>query len=419
MFSPLAARRVVADLKNMEGILLFLLGGALSALAAVFPKTLIWLPILAALGIVLWLIARAHVSNRHLPISDWELSLREPKPNALKLVREANSPHLVVGSIVEAIPHPSLATRSELRNLGWAPGEVKIRNLQAAFDCAEVLQSVGGIKNSDPNNGKKYSLANTSMIASDCPALRLDLTETDYLTVTTVQDALSAHPDIGHKFGDLSPAKNRIPHSLCLHYIVRFNNGDLLVLKRKEEIKWYPGTWSISGEEQLKTDDFGRDNLEWLFKRAFCEEVLPLSDDSQTNLDERWQIASKVVQTMRLWSVILESELFNFSLVGLFQLKEDYEGFVEFYHSILNKGAGLQDKEGRMYLLKRDYLLPLLMNEPRDVYPLFDASGTPMLLKPSEFHPSSRYRLFRLVRNIYRVPLEQLVSSEKLIGATN
>ena len=87
---------------------------------------------------------------------------------------------------------------------------------------------------------------------------------------------------------------------------------------------------------------------------------MPLRHESP--LAERWEIAAPLVKTMRLWSVFVEEGIFNFSLLGMYQLDVDTEEFVRVYTELVKSGAGSRDDEGTLFVVTQEMLKALLFS---------------------------------------------------------
>jgi hypothetical protein len=354
-------------------------------------------------------------SEKYSEVSDWEVTLCKPSKGAAAVVAKANEQFLVVGQVIEILPHPNLGKRASIGDLGWSPAEVEFNDLQQQFEAEEILEKVGGRKKFDPPNNVKFSLSGVSFVTLDSPFLTLDLKRTDYFTVRSVLSALAAKPELRIELGAVDPASNRIPHSLCLHYVVRFSGGEVLCMRRDPRSAYHGRLWSFSGEEQLSASDFnyGSPGLS-LFQRAFCEEVLTLRDESP--LGERWDIASSIVEDMSIWSVFIEEEIFNFSLLGLYQLKMSVTEFVSNYTRLASRGTGSRDREGDLFVVSQDMLKALLFDGECSAQALF--ANEAQTVREENLHPTSRYRIFRLLRAVYRRPLKPETESDSRLRPT-
>jgi hypothetical protein len=353
--------------------------------------------LLAALA--LWNGIRSHQVRG---LTAFELSLRAPDGEAAASAGRSSEHHLVVGQAIELIPHPQLNSRAPLEDLGWDPADVDLMDQQVTFDARDLLTRAGGPRVWDPPNGVKFSLVASSFVTTDSPRLVLETRRTDYFTLRSVLPLVRADPDVRAQFGNLDPSRNRIPHSLCLHYVVRFSTGDVLCMRRDSRAAYHGNLWSFSGEEQLADQDFETAlPCLSLFRRAFCEEVLALRDDAP--LEDRWREAADVVRHMRLLSVLLEERIHNYALLGVFQLNCDPLEFVGLSNQLVDRGTGTRDPEGDCYLVNEADLPGLLVSGRCRARGLFH--GAEAVVRAEHLHPTSRYRVFRLLRAVRRRPL--------------
>jgi hypothetical protein len=379
----------------------WLSGFTLGALTNIYPKPLF----LIALIFLMLFAIQAMRSQRRSDLSGWDELLREPDEHAANLVAHANEHFLVVGQVIEILPHPALNTRADVNSIGWHPEEVVFNDTQQKFADKEILEKVGGYQEFDPPNGLKFCLYDTSFVTLDSPALVLDLQRTDYFTLMSILPGITQNSKLRMKFGSLHPPLNQIPHSFCLHFVVRFSDGNILCMRRHPKATYHKNLWSFSGEEQLSDSDFYfRTTGLSLFQRAFCEEVLALRDQSPATLTERWAIASPLVKNMHLWSIFLEEQIFNYSAFGFFQLEVDTQEFVSFHNELINRGIGTRDREGDFFIASSSMIKNLLFKNHCVVKGLFTLE--PQTISGETLHPTSRYRIFRLLRAINRKPIE-------------
>lgn len=394
--------------RSLRGVkpstLVSLAGGyALGALTNIYPVPSVVL--FGSVTVLVGIVALLNFirSSQVKVFTAWELSLRDPSNDAAAAVARSNEHYLVIAQAIEIIPHPQLNSRAALTDLGWNPAEVDLMDRQTRFGVEVLLDKAGGLKSFDPPNGMKFSLVETSYVTSDSPRLSLSTERTDYFTLRSILPLVTGDRNVREEFGSLEPSRNRIPHSLCLHFVVRFANGDVLAMRRDRRAAYHGGLWSFSGEEQVADHDFkaGTPCLA-LFQRTFCEEVLALRDEAP--LEERWQIASPVVEKMALWSVFLEEGIHNYSLLGFYQLNCNPDDFLKLHNSLVDQGIGTRDREGECFLVRDEDLLYLLVDGYCRASPLFQ--GRVSEVRAENLHPTSRYRIFRLLRALKRGPLQ-------------
>lgn len=342
-------------------------------------------------------------SQKIVGFTSFELTLRDPTESALRACERANEDYLVVGDSIELQTHPQLNSRADLTKLGWPPEEVRLADRQIPFDASIALERCHGVKSFDPPNGDKYSLVQNSFTVSDRPTLELTVAKTKYFVVRSVLEHLKSNLQLRAQLAKLEPEKNQIPHSLCLHFIVRFADGHILCIHRDKRAAYHGHRWSFSGEEQVSEADFQHETpCLALFQRTVCEEVFPLREDLP--LAERWSIAGRFVESMALWSLFIEENIQNFSLLGFIQLNCEPKHFVAEHRRVVSSGLGSRDKEGGYYLVHTDHLMQLLVNGKTSASALF-SSDTKRDVLSQDLHPTSRYRLFRYLRGANRGPI--------------
>ncbi|MDH5684567.1 MAG: hypothetical protein OEZ20_08905 [candidate division WOR-3 bacterium] len=383
--------------------LMLVLGFAIGALTNIYPvpSAIIFfiLLVIIVIPIIIDVIKERQLSN----LSLWEEALRQPDPHAAAFVSRTNEHFLVIGQAIEILPHPKLNTRANIDELGWSPSSVQLNDLQKNFNANIILDRSGGYKEFDPPNGIKFSLSNTSFITKDSPNLSLDLTRTNYFTLKSVLPTIRQNPDLRVEFGSLNPASNSIPHSLCLHYITRFSGGEVLCMRRDPRAAYHGNLWSFSGEEQLSEEDFRFQFPTFsFFQRTICEEVFSLREDNP--LEDKWKLVNPHIKNMSLGSIFVEEEIFNFAMFGVYQLKDSIAKFISFHNNLIDEGTGSRDREGDFFVVSQDLLKDLLFKGQCTVKALF--TNDEQLIRAENLHPTSRYRIFRLLRAVNRKPLQ-------------
>ena len=72
----------------------------------------------------------------------------------------------------------------------------------------------------------------------------------------SARTAVERDAELCHDLSHVLPERNSLPQSMALQSIVRFANGEVLAMKRKEGLASYPNSWSFSAEEQRHERDF-------------------------------------------------------------------------------------------------------------------------------------------------------------------
>lgn len=372
-----------------------------SVAASLWPMVVGW----AAGALLLCAIARrlyeyGRERRRASAYTAFELALRQPDSDALARVHAANEHFLVFGRVIEVLPHYSLNSRARFASLGWTPDEIAIHFQNESFDASEILARVGGMKSFDPPNGRKFCLTDRSLGGTDA-GLSLHVKETDYFTHRSVIANLPF--SLRAEFGSLDPAKSRIPHSLCLQFIVRCDDGSVLMLLNETRKAYAGGTWSVSAEEQLNDEDLSDASpLLALFRRAVLEEVFGLSD-KRIPLSTRWDQIKEHVRSVRIWSIFVEEHYNNFDLLGVCQLSLNPTKLRNVIRQLSDNGSAARDLEGKIHFTSREQLELLLIRGSASATGLFSDERTNILAE--NLHWTSRYRMFRLLRALSGKPL--------------
>jgi hypothetical protein len=345
-------------------------------------------------------------SLQQLAISEEEIMrLLKPSPEALAAIHKSNKNHLVVGDFVEIVPHPNLNTATRAADAGWSPAEIIVESNDRKFDATELLELSGGQKEFDPPNGIKYALASVPFVTEESPQLELILNETNYFTIQTAKEFLQAQPQLQSKFGSVVLEDNRIPSSLCLHYVIRTADDSILCMKRSGGMAYHSGLWSITGEEQISDHEIGKQApIEKLFKRALCEEIFQLRNDSA--LQDVMPLLEDDLRFLRILSIGIELPLYNPTIIGLAQLSIDVS---ELRKKLIKRKRNVtlnvgHDDEGDFFVLSKNDAAKLLRDGTASVTGLF--SQQVENLTADLLHPTSRYRLFRVLRTTLRKSLQ-------------
>lgn len=393
-------KQILASAKDAR---VTLIAGALSgALINIYPVVAIIALLILIVIVFILAFLDQNKSLKKIEIQDEEIKkLLKPDQQALLAAKNTDFNLLVVNTLVELVTHPNMNTGVKLSNIGWDPKNIDVEVLNIDFDGEEILDRAGGKMPFDPPNGTKYVLSNMPFVIEESPVLKLELIETDYFTIETIKRFFSDNPGVINEFGHVLPTENKIPNSLCLHYIVRTNEGKILCMKRMDGMTYHCGAFSITGEEQLSEIDLkSHYPIDALFKRALCEEIFHLRNtdalaDAVSSLEEHFEY-------LRIFSLGTELPLYNATLFGIAQLKIDIDDLCKIMQErkIGVEMGGDEDREGAMYILTVDEAMLLLKDGAATVTGLF--SGKDMHVFDNALHPTSRYRLFRLLRTIKR-----------------
>jgi hypothetical protein len=310
--------------------------------------------------------------------------------------REPGGRYLVVGDVIEIHSHPSLVERLPLDQVGWHPSDINIINLQEPFDSGPFWEAAKPPHISQGTNGIKFALVGKSADVTDDAELRLHVRLTNFYTVNDSVPVLEQNSDLRKTFGRIDPSLSQIPHSINLEHLARFADGYVLCWFR-ENLAVHNKRWSFTGEEQLKIEDFGLPNtMERWARRTYLEEVLPLRGG---NYDEKWSRYEYTVNSMRVWSLFVEEESWNYDLFGVFNLALSREDFIHLCKRLRAEG-NTWDREGRPYMVSEDEIMSLLINGQCTAIDPFNTKNEEKV-KQENLHRSSRYRLVRFMKSIY------------------
>lgn len=319
----------------------------------------------------------------------------------------------IVGDVIEVYPHPDLGSGRTLSDTGWSPNQINISlkpgrfdateilndiEIRAAFDASEAARESDGKESAlSGDNNPKYGVVDVSSPFLDSSELSVMFQETDYFTV------MRARPGVGMqnnriRFGHIDPNKSRIPQAISVQFVAIFSDGNLLTIQRSKNTFPWAGTWSFSGEEQCAEIDFvgsQETRLERFLLRAVVEEVFPLGTSNRVRLDEAMHLVKKDLRSMRVWSIFLEELTGIFQLFAVFELRLSRSEYVDAVHELIQDGIGVMSQEGQYFTAAMGDVEDLLSGNPIPAKPLFGKIDEE--ISPSMLHPTSRYRLLRLL----------------------
>lgn len=333
-------------------------------------------------------------------------SFRRALPRTEAIVSNFNALNLIVGECIELVSHPNLQTGKQLEDFGWNPlneEEISIKYENSRFPIGELDNIIAPDERLKPPNGRKFCLSSIEGGLIDEPNLLLKTRHSDYFTVKSLvnQFGSSLPEEIIYQYGHIEPEKNKIPHSLCLHQIVLLDDGHILCQLRGSNVAYYPNCYSFSQEEQLAVDDFHSKSptLSHLVIRAICEEFFPLSGSESAIFINYQKYLAPIIDTMKIWSVFIESSIFNFSMLSFVKFNITIDEYVNLYKNLLNKGV--VDKEGTVYYTSIEEARALLVNGQCNMSGAF--SKKRHMISLDDLHPTSLYRIFKLIGQIDRV----------------
>ena len=183
------------------------------------------------------------------------------------------------------------------------------------------------------------------------------------------------------------------PNSLCLHLVIETKDGNVLITEiSKEKSNDYPTTKAVSIGEQIELSDFVDKKdfqedfvTEWT-RRAVCEEF-GLSEKQFDDIFEQ--------KSLRVLSLDLEMDIYNFSLVCTLRMRQTCEQFKRVVSGTIEQKEISDIKE-------------MLLDEIPDVL-----LGYPN--NKGQYHPSSYLRLllFYLFKNGYKRTCKTFVTNQR------
>ncbi|MBY5974288.1 hypothetical protein KUV28_18170 [Ferrimonas balearica] len=321
--------------------------------------------------------------------------------NAAKIVQKSGYDGLIVGDAIEIVAHPFLDER--LDNNGWHPAQVELDLRRGRFQVPDEIFSSANVVG---ENGRKFSLLSTSRpVTDDFGSLRLSLQETDYATIEGTRRITDADVGLRHAYSALNPAAHKIPNSLCLHMACVLRDNNVLAMRRRMETSYFPGAISVSFEEQLASEDFhsgGASPVENWFRRGICEEVFPMANRHVSDPKEAWDAVRRYVNDYRVWSLIFEEAVGNFSLFGVVRLNLTTAQYISAYQNLRDTYGGKRDDEGRLAIATPSQLRDFLDSGHGNVRSLNLQGGS--LPGPEDdvaigsYHPTTPYRCALLLK---------------------
>ncbi|MEH6462501.1 MAG: hypothetical protein V7771_01070 [Shewanella psychromarinicola] len=392
-----------------------LMGWLLGALTNIYPLYAVISFAVLASGVFIFVYIDNRKELKQIGISDVEAkNLAGAENGAVSAASKTNLNLLVSGKAIEIACHPNVNAAVRPDKVGWDPKDIEIEQTDLEFDSKVLIERAGGLIDAEPPNNRKFCLVNTPFITSESNHLKLTLKETDYFTIETVKAWLKDNHELADIYGHASPEISRIPSSLCLHFTVRLSDGEILLMKRSNGMSYHENKWSASGEEQISDSDLSAEYpIDNLFKRALGEEILHLGDIE--NFPENIRAIENHIKYMRMYSIGTEWPLYNPALFGMIQLKDDRNSLREslIARKFGSEYSGHEDREGIFYTISNDQAYELLSSGKTIAKSLFN--NTEEVIESQSLHPTTRYRLFRLLRTLKR---NKLIKHNKKIQRT-
>lgn len=331
---------------------------------------------------------------------------RDPLEKTERIVLDFNQLNLVVGECIEIAVHPNLRLPLRIEEYGWNPldeKEISLRYKDASF-------SIGQLKSEfkiDPElalpNGRKYSLSNLSGALIDEPPLSLEVKHSDFFTIKSLLNQYNSNlpEELISEYASLNPGDSKIPHSLCMHNFIFLDDGNILCQLRSKNLSYHKGKFSFSQEEQLSDKDFQSDSspVAHLMMRGLCEEIFPLSGNNQKVYKNFKTYLEPILDTMKVWSIFVESNIFNYSFLGFTKLNISIDEYKQMYKNFLT--TGIVDNEGTMYYTQIDSIENLLKIDSCEIIGVFN--NKTISITKDNLHPTSLYRIYKFLVQLNRV----------------
>jgi hypothetical protein len=392
-------RRVVTD-----PLLSLCLGWAVGATANLSPKYVLSIVVVVSAVRILVLVSLDLRRTRaRRARSERMVALREPDRDAMLLAAKHGHKEPIVGKAIEIWAHPSLDSMLPIWDLGIEPRQLTILD-PVAKNFEHALARCGGLKSFPPPNDRKYGIARLPLGVTDDEDFRLSIYETDWNTYRTVRNVIEANADLRRELSHIVPEQSLVPQSMSLHFVVRFRDGEVLALRRKEGIAYEASTWSVSAEEQFREGDVRADvgTAEHWFRRSFIEEVFGHRTSDSVFLNRIWvDDCSPKIRSYRLWSFFLEENSAIFQPCGVFQLNITPQELRTVHEAAVSAGWGTTDPEGEWYYINETGVSELLSAGDCEAYRLHGEADR-RIIHAAQLHTTSRYRLWRLHRALHR-----------------
>lgn len=348
---------------------------------------------------------KAQAYKKKIKESDFDkLNFYRPTAQSVMLEASMKEDQLAIGGAVQVSEALDLYSGHDITRIGWQPKDVKIKDLEKDFNASDIYDAANKeIPNIQEANGKKFCLAHIKHPLSDEPFIKLSFEETRYYTVQGVIDDVKHNHEFRMAFTSTDPKEHKIPNAFCLHYLAEFSDENVLVFQRAAGLGYYEGKISFSGEEQMaKVDmenEFDDIGATLLFQRAVIEEIFPIAKkplDSCTKdvVSKFYKLAEQHVESMRAFSVFMESEISNFAMMGYIKLNLTIDQYRETYRRFVQDGSPAS-KEGNLHYTNIHELERLLITHECNIYEL--KSEQPVLIKSEDLHPTSRYRIIQFL----------------------
>lgn len=368
---------------------------------------------------------RAWRNTRPAPVPDAKFAY--PAPNAKQLLKklgESPDDYKVVGGVIEIARHPFIVCEPAISGWDCLPSaadaaEVRIEH-EFGLDFAVDEALIKDVEPPSGANNKKYSLIETPLDYLDASSrLCLKVHLTDYRTVKRFGEMVRGEQNTArrHDWGSIFPEDQKIPNSLCLHFLVQLADGSVLCMLRRKTSDYSQDQISISAEEQFAEIDMHagpEQAMDHWFRRALCEEIFPLRANDSGMLERHWKEVKHVVHAMRIFSVFYEEEYANYSLFGYAKLDLDLQDYKEMFERLARSHASGRDKEGCYFVLSKREAIAFATTGKGLLDPIW--SGASCVFGEDEAyrpHSSSRYRLLTFLLSVGAIDGREPANSDE------
>ena len=342
-----------------------------------------------------------------------------PEENALRFAEKFNATDSrIIGPVIEVFGHPFLDSNLALAETGWSPDQVRLVDggeldtaaiasdprVEDAFNDAEALRAAEGKGTALelPNNGK-YAIADTSSPFHDITNLTLTFKRTDYFSILRSRPAVSGLLDVWMKYGHVHPSGNQIPQAAAIQFSAIFGGREILAIHRDRFSFPFPDTWSLSGEEQFDKSDFQwdePDRMKYAMLRTAQEEIFPLARIyDKAKLLKVIMVVEPYIRSMRLWSMFLEGPTATYSVFCVYEFDFRVDEYADLVRGLVRRGLGQTSREGKYFSVNLADVPSLLKGDAVPARPIF--GGEPVMIPPEKLHPTSQYRLVRLLNVLH------------------
>ena len=323
-----------------------------------------------------------------------------------------------IGSVIETHGNPFLESKAAVEEMGWPPERVLLKLRKGRFDARAILADTAVIESFEKRESQRIGRGEgtslklpdgTKYVAVDAssPFLEVDdfavtLQETRYFDILRARPAIEESFDVRLRYAHTDPEKSRVPQALGVQFIALFADRELLVIRRAKDTFPWPGTWSFSGEEQCAPIDVSWDEpvrMRNFLLRTAVEEIFPLARRLEpAELLEVMRMVEPYVKSMRTWSLFLEVPTVTFSFFSVFTFELSIKEYEDRVKEMVHQGLGQSSREGRYFSVPVAEAAHLIKGNAILASPLF--GGNAIELSPSLLHPTSLYRLTRLLESM-------------------